>query len=360
MNPIGLYLHVPFCASRCPYCDFYTMRAGDNEKEEYLKAVRQALDRFAPRRVDSIYVGGGTPSVLPGKSLADLLDFIQNRYDVSDDSEITVECNPSSDLEHFLPEVTAAGVNRISMGMQSAVDAERRQLGRLADSRRVEEALTLCRRNGVDNVSLDLMLGVPGQTPDSLQRSLDFCIGHDVPHVSAYLLKIEEGTVFARRRDKLDLPDEDTVCDLYRQTGDVLGAAGLPQYEISNFARPGQESRHNLKYWRCEEYLGVGPSAHSYLDGQRFHYAPDLDAFLHGTEPVSDGPGGSTGEQLMLRLRLAEGVPTADLPPQVLDRAANPSLAPYLARDDATLRLTREGFLVSNAILAELLQDLEF
>lgn len=360
MNEIGLYIHVPFCASKCPYCDFYSMRADEETKAAYVEAVKRSLrdwaEKAGPLRVTTIYFGGGTPSVLKGEQIADLLDQIRQTYSVSEDAEITVECNPSSPLETFLPIVTEAGVNRISMGMQSAVDIERRRLGRLSDSTRVEECIALCRKVGIENISLDLMQGIPEQTKESLQQSLDFCISMGVPHISSYLLKVEEQTNFWRRRDKLNLPEEETTADFYLQTAEALKNAGYEHYEISNFAKPGFQSRHNKNYWLCKEYLGIGPGAHSFLNGKRFYYERDLERFLNGTEIVPDGNGGDFEERFMLALRLSDGF-SEPLPERIKEKLEQPYMAKYVKYEGKTLQLTEQGFLVSNAVIAELLMD---
>ena len=356
MDPIGLYLHVPFCATRCPYCDFFTQRPVGDALTVYAETMKTELRDTRDKQIcaDSVYFGGGTPSVLPGDLFSGLLDTVRECFTVTPDAEITVECNPSSDLERFLPAAAEAGVDRVSLGMQSAVDAERRKLGRTSDRKRVEEALSIARRNGIDNLTLDVMLGVPGQTLHSLQETLQFLVDSGVPHVSAYMLKLEEGTVFYKRADSLDLPGEELVGDMYLQTIETLEAAGLRQYEISNFARPGFESRHNLKYWHCEEYLGLGPSAHSFFRGERFYRKPDWDAFVAGEPVIPDGPGGSFEERLMLALRLTEGY-RGKIPPELREKASQPMLRPFLEVGDDSIRLTKEGFLVSNTVIAELL-----
>ncbi len=354
----GIYIHVPFCASKCPYCDFYSLRTRDpSAMEQYVSAVIAAFPAF-PAKADTLYLGGGTPSLLPPDSLIRLIEAAKQSYDLPSNAEITVECNPSSDLEHLIPAAASCGVNRISFGMQSAVSGERRQLGRFSDRERVEEVLRLARANGIDNLSLDIMLGVPGQTMDSLEETLQFCADSGVPHISAYLLKIEPGTVFARRQEKLALPDEDTVCAMYLHTCQFLEAAGLRQYEISNFARPGFESRHNLHYWRCEEYVGIGPAAHSFYHGRRFYYPRNLDAFLRGDRPIEDGAGGDLEERIMLALRLREGW-SGPVPESVRQYVQQPGMARFLNWDGETLSLTSEGFLVSNYLIAELLERFE-
>ncbi len=357
-NKLGLYIHVPFCAGRCPYCDFYTKCADRATRDAYVKAIQRDLlarekEGYA---FDTIYFGGGTPSVLDGTQVQTLLQVVRDHYSVAPDAEITVECNPSSNLEDFLPKVAKAGVNRVSLGMQSAVDRERQLLGRKADRNRVEEALHIARDNGISNLSLDIMLGVPEQTMDSLHRTLDFCLQTEVPHLSTYLLKLEEGTNFYRRRDKLALPSEETACTFYEETTRVLTGAGFYHYEISNFCKDGKESRHNLKYWRCQHYLGLGPAAHSYLNGTRFYYPRDLDAYLSGAAPIPDGTGGSFPERLMLALRLAEGF-SEPLPESVQTKINLPYMADYLTYDGTALKLTERGFLVSNAVIGTLLED---
>lgn len=353
-SPVGLYLHVPFCASRCPYCDFYTRRTSDSGlMERYAFAVSRTMRSF-PVSADTVYFGGGTPSVLPPAVFSELLTSAIHFFSVPSTAEITVECNPSSDMEHFLPAAVAAGVNRVSLGMQSAVTKERQKLGRKAGQDRIRQCIALTRELGVDNITLDIMLGVPGQTMDSLRETLDFCLETGVPHISAYMLKLEEGTSFYRRRQSLDLPDEDVVSNMYRTTSEVLRSAGFSHYEISNFAKPGYEGKHNLKYWHCEEYLGIGPGAHSYFNGKRFYYPRDLDSFLQGCDPVPDGPGGSFEERFMLALRLKEGY-TGKIPDGMRRYAEQPGMDKYIALDGSTLRLTTEGFLLSNYLIAELL-----
>lgn len=367
MEPIGLYLHIPFCRGKCPYCDFYSMRADAARMDTYTQALEETLAAWAARTgraADTLYFGGGTPSLLGGKRIASLVDTARAHYGLAD-AEITVECNPS-DADGCLFEMLAcAGVNRISLGLQSAVDEERKALGRRAGVGEVAECIRLAKAAGITNLSLDLMLGIPGQTVDSLRRSIDFCVQAGVTHISAYLLKIEDGTAFARRQEKLSLPDEDAVCDFYEQACESLSEAGFRQYEISNFAQPGFESRHNLKYWNAEEYLGLGASAHSFLKGKRCFYPRDIDAFLRGAAPVPDGEGGGFEEYAMLRLRLTEGLREDLLSrrygygiPDEMRRAAQ-QLAGYglLEQDGGGIRLTRKGFLLSNAVIAELLYD---
>ena len=361
MKPIGLYVHFPFCAGKCPYCDFYSAPADGDTMDAYTDAVIGRIRSRLARgeRYDTVYFGGGTPSLL-GRRLVRIADVLRGQPI----REFTVECNPSRVEDGLFSALHEAGVDRISMGMQSAVDAERRALGRTADAALVRRRVQQAQDAGIRNISLDLMLGVPGQTLASLRSSLDFCAHAGVTHVSAYLLKIEENTPFFQMRERLMLPDEDTVCEMYLQTCEALENHGFLQYEISNFAKPGFESRHNLKYWNDEPYIGVGPAAHSFVDGRRFFFPRDTAAFLGGELPVEDGSGGDFAEYAMLRLRLRDGLTEqgvrerfgCPIPRSVYDHARRIPAA-YLGTDENGLRLTREGFLVSNAIIAELLTD---
>lgn len=364
MRPLGLYIHIPFCKSFCPYCDFYKVKADSDLMQKYTEAVVKTTASFShygrDRIVDTIYFGGGTPSAMDGEMIASILAALRDAFVVADDAEVTVECNPSSNLEAFLPQVAKAGVNRLSFGLQSSVLSERRALGRAADAARVRECVELAKAHGIDNISVDLMLGVPSQSLTSLSKSLDFIGSLDVTHVSAYMLKIEEGTVFEKRLldGKLLLPAEDDVIALYNLTIASLSGYGLEQYEISNFAKPGFESRHNLKYWNDEEYLGIGPAAHSFIDGKRFYYPSDIQGFIDGTVGfVDDGDGGSLEERVMLALRLNRGL-CGDIPQEFLMRvkeASEGSLKGFIEVLDDSIRLTKEGFLVSNTVISKII-----
>lgn len=359
----GIYIHIPFCQSKCPYCDFYSFTPEATDRDSYLKAVLSCLLSYKDKvsdGVDTVYFGGGTPSFFGGERIKQIIDCIKESYCVNN-AEITVECNPSSVDKKLLTHLKEAGVNRISMGMQSAVDEERKVLGRLSDSNRVQAAVQLIKSCGIDNISLDLMLGVPFQTKDSLRRSLDFIIAQQVKHISAYMLKIEDGTPFASMQ--LPLPDEDEVCELYLFAAEYLEANGFAQYEISNFALKGYESRHNLKYWRTEEYLGIGPSAHSFLKGERFYYPRDFKAFLTNPTPVYDGKGGDEDEYIMLALRLNEGLTREgfkkrfgkEIPERIFEKARSLEKAELLNITEKGIALTKKGFLVSNSVITFIL-----
>ncbi len=365
MPPIGLYLHVPFCRSKCPYCDFYSFRADNGKMDAYCAELKRRIAESAVAlqcKADTLYIGGGTPSVLGAERLKSLV-YQAKRDFLTENAEITVECNPHTLTADFFKESYAVGVNRISLGLQSAVDSERRMLGRLSSRTEVEAVVHAAQDAGIQNVSLDVMLGIPNQTENSLRETLNFCISLGVPHISAYILKLEENTVFYKRREKYVFPDDDRTADLYLQMCETLEKNGLPQYEISNFAKPGYESRHNLKYWHCAEYLGLGPAAHSFLHGKRFYYDRDFEGFLCGSPPIPDGAGGDFTEYAMLALRLCEGLQeravqarfSHGIPPKMREECRIFAEHGYLLTDEQGIRLTRKGFLVSNAILAEIL-----
>ncbi len=362
----GLYIHVPFCSSKCPYCDFYSLVASDELKDRYTAAIIKNIILYTENlgsAFSTVYFGGGTPSLLGSKRLAEILNHISR----TPDCEVTVECNPSDLCRNWnikdMELLAKSGANRISMGMQSIIESERKSLGRQADEEQVKNALRLVYASGIDNVSLDLMLGIPHQTVDSLRKSVDFCAESGAKHVSSYLLKIEQDTPFAKVEKLLNLPGEDECCDIYLAACEFLADYGYKQYEISNFAVPGYESRHNLIYWDCREYLGLGASAHSFWGGKRFYFERDIHKFIENPEPIQDGEGGSFDEYVMLRLRLAEGLKNEnikarfgfEIPPEMLERARKFEQNGMAKVNENSISLTPRGFLVSNSIIADLL-----
>ncbi len=367
----GVYIHIPFCKSKCPYCDFYSYRCTIPEQTEYVAAIIDEINTLRrskkflkkPFKADTIYIGGGTPSVLSGEQLFEIVTAAKSSFKADSDCEITIECNPGSEIEALIPYFKKAGVNRISLGMQSAVDAERRALGRSADKARIRTVTELLKESGIHNISLDIMLGIPDQTTKTLKETLEFALSCGVTHVSAYILKIEEGTFFHKNISKYNLPDEDEVCDLYNQCASFLTKKGYSHYEISNFAIPGYESRHNSNYWSLGNYLGIGAAAHSYIDGKRFYFESISRDFIDGKEAVFDCYGGDTEEYIMLRLRLKEGLnlqefkeryPESDTE-NLIKEALFFKEQGLMNFDGETLSLTEKGFLLSNTIIARLI-----
>ena len=365
IKSIGLYLHIPFCRGKCPYCDFYSVYPDEETVEAYVSGLIRKIDR-EDRIYDTVYFGGGTPSLLGAERISRIMSRIRR----TENCEATLECNPSDtgavDSSFDFRAAAESGINRISMGLQSAVDSERKALGRRAGCDDVSRAIERIFIAGINNVSLDLMLGIPFQTPESLEKSIDFCASSGASHVSAYILKIEEGTRFYEKRNELILPDEDETCELYLQTVSSLESKGFHQYEISNFAKEGFESRHNLKYWRCEEYLGIGAAAHSFVDGKRFFYGRNAEDFINGVLPVEDGAGGDEEEFVMLALRLSEGLSEkkfADrygklLPEKFKNKADFLIEKGLMNYSCGAYSLTERGFLLSNPVICELIECL--
>jgi len=346
MSNIGLYIHVPFCVKKCPYCDFYSVPHSGWKTKDYEAAVIRNLKRYG-LQYDTVYFGGGTPALFPYQ-----IGEILAAADFTEDAEITVECNPDSVDECALVYMKKSGVNRLSFGVQSFSIEELSALGRSHHPERAKAMIHRAAGLGFKNISADLMLGIPHQTEQSLSRTIEELVQLPITHVSAYILKIEPNTVFGKKPP--ELPDEDAQAALYLQTVNQLAQHGFAQYEISNFAKPGFESRHNLKYWRCEEYIGIGPAAHSYFGGKRFAVPRNLAQFLENEaqpeHPTDESPDPAE-ERLMLGLRLTEGVP---ITPALTERLAHIPRHLYKIQNDR-LSLTPEGFLVSNEIISLLI-----
>ena len=342
-NKSGLYIHIPFCLNKCPYCDFYSVKYDREAAEDYLSRLIAEFEKYHGAEFDTIYFGGGTPSILEPYLIGKIFEAIHKNFSIDSNSEITIECNPSKDLSDDFKQYRSFGINRISLGMQSAVKAERLALGRRASKEDVAKAIYNAKSAGITNISLDLMLGTPKQTFDGLDETFDFIREADVSHISAYMLKIEPNTPFYKLQDKLALPDEDTVSEMYFKTVKRLADLGFEQYEISNFAKKGFESRHNIKYWELVPYLGIGASAHSFWNGRRFYYDKDFNI-------IDDGEGGGIDEQIMLGLRLKKGVKKVlikkDLSPYIK--------AGFMEEKGENVSFTPKGFLVSNTIIADI------
>lgn len=364
-NTIGLYIHIPFCKSKCPYCDFFSGRAIENDYDKYIEVLSDNISLWSAKTdktVSSVYFGGGTPSILGAERLSQLLNKIKEDFTVADNAEITVEVNPDSGktLDFYLLKLT--GFNRISVGMQSAVEQELKALGRIHSINDAEVSVKRAQNAGINNISLDLMLGIPYQTVDSLKKSIDFCANCGVTHISSYILKIESGTVFDRIQNKLELPDEDSQAQLYLFAVDYLKTLGFEQYEISNFSKVGYESRHNINYWKCGEYIGIGPSAHSFFDGKRFYYNRNMDDFKNN-KTYFDCYGGDMEEFIMLSLRLKSGLNfkeykerfNEDFPQSKIIIIKKFADMGYMALNDDCVYFTPKGYLVSNAIISELI-----
>lgn len=378
-DKLGIYIHIPFCRSKCDYCDFYSLAGRDDRMDQYQKALLSHIKETAPLAqdfpVDTIYIGGGTPSYYGAKRLKELLGVIRNLYQVEKDAEVTVECNPDSVDVKSLKILRKAGVNRLSMGMQSANACELERIHRIHTPQQVNEAATAARKAGFTNLSLDLIYGLPGQTMDSWKDTVEHALSLIPQHLSCYGLKVEEGTPLAARVAQGEvLPDDDQQADLYLWTVGRLERAGYPQYEISNFAKPGFASRHNLRYWLTQPYIGFGPGAHSDFGGRRYSFVRDLDAYIQGVLQGGDIIDESEiipkrercGEYLMLRLRTVQGINE-----QEYRSTYFMDFAPLQARleqfrtqgwaeqTDGRWHFTPKGFLLSNQLIGDLLERQE-
>jgi oxygen-independent coproporphyrinogen-3 oxidase len=311
-----------------------------------------------------VYFGGGTPTLLSLGQLSEILETVNDVFKIEDGAEITAETNPKTADSNKLRGMRDIGINRLSIGMQSVHDNELRALGRIHTHADFLISFKDARRAGFDNVSADLMYGIPQQTMNSFEESIKSLTRLSPEHISSYCLTVEDGTNFARRRERLELPDEDTVSDMYALMTDILGADGYKKYEISNFAYNGQVSRHNLKYWKREDYLGFGPAAHSFYRGQRYANSQDVESYLNGkdirdySEVISFDE--AMNEYVMLGMRLSEGIYIDEFNRifgiDFMERYGNTfkRFSPeYVYIDKKTCRLTDKGMFVSNYILSE-------
>ena len=355
LTNLGLYLHIPFCKRKCAYCDFYSGVFSNELAGTYVTALQREIKQWGGKQnrpIDTIYFGGGTPSLL-SEHLSPILNTVKKNFTVLENAEITLEINPQDDIEKVLTNAKNAGINRLSIGAQSGNDSELKVLGRTHSANETERAVKIAKDLGFSNISLDLMMGLPDSTIEKLKQNLDFLIALDPQHISVYILKIEEKTLFYKTQDTLNLPNEDEICEQYLFMCDYLEQKGYNHYEISNFSNHGFESRHNLKYWNCQEYLGLGPSAHSFIDGKRFFYPRDMKAFTLGNAPTPDGDGGDMCEQIMLGLRLKKGVDANLLDSQMLNLYTKNGLGNIT---NGKFSLTNQGMLVSNQIISQLLE----
>lgn len=376
-KPLGIYVHIPFCKSKCEYCDFYSLGGSRDRRttDQYLQALADHIretGRLAPDyTVDTVYFGGGTPSFFGAENLEKILDELQKRFHFGADPEITLEANPDSVTPQGLKRLVRAGFNRISIGVQSDDDAQLKALGRPHNYRQAQQAVSLSRRAGFDNISVDLMYGLPNQSREQWMQTLRNVIDLKADHISCYGLKVEPGTKLWTYKDCANLPDDDAQADMYFYAVETLEQFGYHQYEISNFAHDGFICRHNMKYWVGDEYLGFGPCAASDFAGRRFTIEPNLEKYIKGVMekgvilseselvPLRE----RAGEYLMLRLRTVDGIEKGEytrsflLPFEPIEEILIRLQAQeYAAFSAGRWHLTPKGFMLSNSILVELLE----
>jgi len=363
---LGAYVHLPFCSTHCTYCPF-AISTDLRLQEDYTEAVvREIRTRGSATAVplDTIYFGGGTPSRTSIASLATILDALRTTFAVAEDAEITLEANPEDVSGESAQAWRGLGINRISVGVQAFQDAELRAIGRVHDRERAIDAVRTIVASGA-RANLDLILGLPVQTPESYRQSLDTAVALGAGHVSLYMLDLEERTPLQVQaaRGRVTLPEDDVVADLYVETVERLRRGGLEQYEISNFARPGEESRHNLRYWRREEYLGFGMAAHSFVGARRFANTRDIRCYIETSPQARDfeetlGPDEVQHETLFLQLRQTRGMCYEDLVAlrgeegkEWIDRGLHDG---WLVRNGERVAFTPPGFLQSNELISQL------
>lgn len=369
----AIYLHIPFCLRKCRYCDFCSFPALPKEtREAYVSALCAEIAASGggrgERGIRSVYFGGGTPTLLCAEQVTRIFEALHRTFQIEPDAEITFEMNPGTANPAFLRHLRSAGVNRISIGMQSANDSELAALGRVHNADGFRQSYVMAREAGFRNINVDLMYGIPGQSTETLSATLNFLLALSPEHISAYGLIVEEGTPFYRLRDSLSLPDDDEEYAMYRLICRRLGEAGYVHYEISNYAKPGYSCRHNLTYWHDREYYAFGLSASSFLEGVRKTNTRDLSAYLADplravAESTPIPPDEQEFEVLMLALRLAEGVDETAFAARfghTFRDKYRETLAPYrkagyLTFENGRTVLTEEGLYLSSALLTALL-----
>ena len=378
-DSFGVYLHVPFCATRCGYCDFNTYTPGQlgsgATQGDYLDAIVAELGMAVvkhpelARGADTVFIGGGTPSMLWASGLRRLLDGVRNSFGLADDAEVTTESNPESTSPEFFEGLAEAGFTRVSLGMQSAVPHVLTTLDRTHTPGRPAAAVAEARAAGFEHINLDVIYGTPGESMADLDTTLEAVLATEVDHVSAYSLIVEPGTAMARkvRRGELPMPDDDDLADRYERIDAALSQVGFSWYEVSNWAKPGGQCRHNMLYWRDGNWWGAGPGAHSHLDGTRFynvkHPARYAATISGGELPIKDSEGLTAEdrhtEKIMLGLRLAEGIDANLLGEDELDKArrqAEAGMVEFVSVDGGQrIQLTNRGRLLADAIIVDIL-----
>lgn len=375
---LGIYIHIPFCKSKCGYCDFCSHAPIKGERERYLNALLLNMQDFSAAAkgytVDTVFIGGGTPTLLEKKHMRDIMDCLYTCFDVDKSAEITVEANPGTVDKKYLRALVSMGINRISFGLQSANNNELYALGRIHSLEEFTDSFNAARSAGFKNINVDLMYGIPEQTKESFAKTLEFVKSLSPEHISVYGLKIEEGTPFFEKQSTLALPDEEDEYAMYKMAHTSLCGEGYKHYEVSNYAKYGFESRHNMRYWLDDKYLGFGVSAHSYFGKQRYAYTDDIEAYMLEMEHPADHGNilsectdidvfTKETEYVMLRLRLFDGLDFDGYRKEFGEdflRKYGEKLKPYVNGgfvkvEDGKCAFTVKGMYVSNYILSEIL-----
>lgn len=371
MNHLGLYVHIPFCVRKCAYCDFASWAGRSNDMPRYVDAlcaeIRARAQETGRLTADTVFFGGGTPSLLPSALFMQITDTLKACYQLSDDCEFTMESNPGTLTEELAEAMVHAGVNRLSMGMQCAQSHLLKRLNRIHDMEDVRRAVHIARSAGIKQLNLDLMLGLPGQTTDDMRETLHEALALSPDHLSCYALIVEDGTPLQREIDagRLTLPGDELDREMYEICRNMLQNHGYMQYEISNFARAGKQCRHNVNCWQYQPYLGFGCAAHSFFGMQRRANSSDLNAYLHGEAPQTEHISAEDGmfEFVMLGLRLTQGIEESAFEAQFglpLWQKYGKQLQPALddgrlIRQNGRIYLSTHGMDVMNSVLVDLL-----
>lgn len=364
-DKLSIYVHIPFCMSKCNYCAFYSLPGCDEQiKQAYTDALMRQINAFqTDEAISSVYFGGGTPPMLGVKRLIAVFEAIKRKFRLASDCEITVEVNPGSITPDELALLREAGFNRLSIGMQSAIDSELQALGRRYTRSQFQSIMASARSAGFENRSVDIMFGIPGQSLQSLLTSLNLAIDLGAAHISIYNLTIEEDTPFFRLKEKLNLPDEDTENEMYYLICDTMKGAGFKHYEISNFSLAGFESKHNLHYWECGRYIGFGAAAYSYYNGKRFSNVSDIkkyialsgDDFYAPTDFAKQSvltEKDRKEEYILLGLRTSRGIKADKV---LLDKSKKYIDNGFVQVENGYLSLTDKGYRISNYIISDLI-----
>ena len=361
----GIYIHVPFCIRKCPYCSFYSVKTDEKSMSDYVDKTLYFLNsRKWNFKADTIYFGGGTPSVLSPNALVKILKKTKEVFSF-EKGEVTLEANPCTVDYKSLKILHDGGFNRLSMGFQSGNDDELKMLGRLHDKERAKQAFYDARRAGFENISLDIMMGLAGQSIEAAEKSAEEIMSLNPNHISAYMLKIEKGTEFYNRY-KVTEEFEDNQSDIYMRLCELFEENGYHQYEISNFSKDGFESRHNTKYWQLDDYWGIGPSAHSKIGKKRFYMPPSLNDYLNADKIENlllyESESENFEEYVMLGLRLKSGINLMKLEKKYPGTSSDFENKMsefikygYAEKHDNVINLTTKGFLISNYIISEVI-----
>jgi oxygen-independent coproporphyrinogen-3 oxidase len=365
-RPLGIYIHIPFCVRKCKYCDFLSGPANEDTQKKYaemlLEEIKQYKDLLKKRETETIFFGGGTPSILSGEEIAKILEKLREFGNISKTAEISIEANPGTVTEDKLLHWKKAGVNRISFGLQSANNEELKKLGRIHTWEAFEENYKLARNCGFENINVDLMSALPGQTVDTWKKTMEKVIGLNPEHISAYSLIIEEGTPFydAYADHPELLPSEEDEREMYYETKRFLASKGYERYEISNYAKKGYECKHNLSYWERVDYLGLGLGAASLLGNVRKSNQTELSEYIKGNfageEEILDETA-AMEEYFFLGLRKMQGVDWTPYKEQYAAVVEKLTAEGLLEQEGETVRLTEVGIDVSNYVLSEFLMD---